>query len=65
MKTLVDRVVLWRHKVTKISIISNHIKLFHIDGESVKFVLKFSYAGNVQFHKLTNDEAAEIVSELS
>lgn len=65
MQTFIDRVFLWRHKVAKTSIISKHIKIFHLDGERTKFILKFSYAGNIQYHKLTADEAAQIVSELS
>lgn len=63
--TLLDRVVLWRHKVTRVSRISKHIRLFHVKTHSIKFILKFSYAGNVQNHKLTNEEAQKLVSEFT
>lgn len=63
--TLADKIFLVRQKITKISRISKHIRLFHVESGSSKFIVKFSYGGNTQYHKLTADEAQKLVSEFT
>nr|WP_272210502.1 hypothetical protein [Marinicella sp. W31]MDC2876394.1 hypothetical protein [Marinicella sp. W31] len=63
--SLVDRIFLSRRKVAKVSRIADHITLYHIVSDDFRFVVKFRYAGNVQYHKLTDQEARTLVNALS
>ena len=59
-----DRLVLFRHTIEKTVLISKTLKVFHSDSKDVPVILKFSYAGNVQYHKLSKQEVRKLISEL-
>ncbi|MGB7240788.1 MAG: hypothetical protein WBC93_01715 [Sulfitobacter sp.] len=59
-----DRLVLFRHAIEKTVFVSKTLKVFHADSKDVPVILKFSYAGNVQYHKLTEQEVRKLISEL-
>ena len=59
-----DRLLLIRHTIEKSVSISKTLKVFHADSKDVPVILKFSYAGNVQFHRLTEQEVRRLIAEL-
>ncbi len=59
-----DRLLLVRHAIVKTVFISKTLKVFHADSKDVPVILKFSYAGNVQYHKLTEQEVRRLIPEL-
>lgn len=63
--TIADKIFLFRQKIVKISSISSHIRVFHIASGNTRFIVKFSYSGNVQYHRLTSKEAQKLASEIS
>ena len=60
-----DRLVLFRHEIEKTAFVSKTLKVFYTKSKDVPVILKFSYAGNVQYHKLTRIDVGKLSSELS
>ena len=63
--SFIDSIFLFRHKITKTTRVSKTLKVFHTASSKVPFVLKFSYAGNTQYHKLSALEASSLIAELT
>lgn len=61
----VDRLVLYRHIITKIVFISKTLKVYHTNSKELPVILKFSYPGNVQYHKITQLDLEKLIPELS
>ncbi len=62
---LIDSIFLFRHKIIKTTRVSKTLKVFHTASAKVPFVLKFSYPGNTQYHKLSTLEASGLIAELT
>ncbi len=64
MLNLLDRILLVRNAIVKTVSVSKTLKVFHSDSKEVPVILKFSYAGNVQYHKLSEREVRALILEL-
>lgn len=64
MLNLLDRILLVRNAIVKTVSVSKTLKVFHADSKEAPVILKFSYAGNVQYHKLSEQEARALMLEL-
>ncbi len=64
-RSILDKLVLFRHEVVRVHEVSKTLRVFHTSSEETPIILKFSYAGNIQYHKLNGSEANALVSELS
>lgn len=62
--SFIDSIFLFRHKITKSTRVSKTLKVFHTASAEVPFILKFSYPGNLQYHKLSALEASGLISEI-
>ncbi len=62
---IIDKIIFFRHEIAKITCVSKTLKMFFTKSEDVPVILKFSYAGNIQYHKLNKSEVRILVSELS
>lgn len=63
--SFLDRLFLWRHDIEKSVAVSKNQSVIHTKSSEIPVVLKFSYPGNVQYHKLTGSEVRMLSSELS
>ena len=63
--SFIDQIFLWRHKVLEVSRIGKHLKVFEVESVNPRFILKFSYAGNTQYHKLNEEEAVALANRLN
>lgn len=64
MLNLLDRILLIRNAIVKTVSVSKALKVFHSDSKETPVILKFSYAGNVQYHKLSEQEVRALILEL-
>ncbi len=64
MLNLLDRILLVRNAIVKTVSVSKTLKVFHADSKEAPVILKFSYAGNVQYHKLSEQEVRALILEL-
>ena len=62
---LIDRLFLIFCKPKSVSKINNKISVIALDDGKSLCALKFKYAGNTQYHKLSLAEVEAIVKELS
>ncbi len=58
--TLFEKIVLFKYKILTVKQITNTISLFEVQHPKIFIILKFSYMGNVQYHKLSNDELQKL-----
>lgn len=63
--SLIDSLLLFRYVITKTTSISKNLKFFRTNSKKVPVILKFSYAGNVQYHKLSELEVRGLIDELN
>ena len=61
---ILDRIVLFRHSVTETIQASQTLRIFHTASRDVPLILKFSYAGNVQYHRLDPAELHVLAAEI-
>lgn len=65
MMGLLDKLALIGSKVTSSKELSSTITAFRTSEPSQPAILKFSYSGNVQYHKLSSRELAVLIKELA
>lgn len=63
-QNLLDKLVLFRHSVYKATSVSKSLTVFYTKSKSAPVILKFSYLGNVQYHKLSQTEVLGLELEL-
>lgn len=64
MLNFLDRIFLFRHAIVKTAPVSKALKVFQADSKEAPVILKFSYAGNVQYHVLSEREVHGLILEL-
>jgi hypothetical protein len=57
--------MLWRSRPSRTANIGNWINVIETQNPKKPVALKFSYAGNTQYHQLTGKEADALISELN
>lgn len=62
--TLLDRLFLINHKITGVVKLTKTLSAFYVNTADVRLILKFAYAGNIQYHKLDKETAAILLAEL-
>lgn len=62
--SVIDRIAMLKSGIKSAFQVSQQIMLFELLKGDKKIVLKFSYMGNVQYHKLSHDQAIEIKNAL-
>ncbi|MFT6657073.1 MAG: hypothetical protein ACJAZW_000219 [Maritalea sp.] len=62
----IDRVVFWNKKVVSKSAISPALDMFVVKNkDKQELFLKFKYAGNTQFHKVTTSELQTVIDRFN
>lgn len=56
MPGLIDKIALLKSKIRKETRISGSFVVFETENEATPLVLKFSYSGNTQYHRLSSSE---------
>lgn len=54
--TFLEKIMLFKYKILTVKQITKTISIFEVEHPKICTILKFSYTGNVQYHKLNDDE---------
>jgi hypothetical protein len=63
-----DRLVLLRSRIISEHPVADRCRLFVTDHDEGPLVLKFAYPGNIQYHRLSHEEArrlSDLLAEVS
>lgn len=61
----IDRIVLWRSGPIHSSQVAKNLHVIETQNPKLPIALKFKYAGNTQYHQLSNTEADALITELN
>lgn len=62
--SILDRLVLFRHKILKVENLSRQLRVVRTDGNDVALVLRFTHPGSSMYYKLDRSEAQALKAEL-
>ncbi|WP_306116142.1 MULTISPECIES: hypothetical protein [unclassified Roseovarius] len=65
MANLIDKIALWRRGIFKEVSFGNRRTIFQTKDSLNPIALKFSYAGNVQYHLLSDSDVEQLANKLN